>query len=84
MPYRIPTTREPPRNAFWRSFFRTLGGGGDVYAPFYAPRYPQDAHRRDWVRVGGYLHDAMEQYRDAAMKQYRCHEEAMERGTQEV
>ena len=83
MPYRIPTTREPPRNTFWRSFFRTLGSTGDVYVPFCPPRYPQDAHHREWARVGGYLRHAME-YQDAVMKQYRCHEEAMERGTQEV
>lgn len=60
MTYRIPETNTPPKNAFWRAFFRTLGGAGDVYVPFRPARYPQDAHYRNLIRVGKYMRSAME------------------------
>ncbi len=61
MPYRVPETRTPSKNnTFWRAFFRTLGGAGDVYVPFRPARYPQDAHYRNLVQVGKYLRNAME------------------------
>lgn len=73
MAYQVPDTRTPPRNAFWRAFFQTLGGAGNVYVRYRPTRYPQDAHHRNLIRIGKYMREAMERYDDQITK-----EEALE------
>lgn len=56
---RYSRDRRMPRS-FWRGFLDGFGAMFDIGPrPFDPPRYPRDAQRHDWVRIGGDMRAAM-------------------------